>query len=82
MDITDFMTWFINLFVNFLKYIYNTLDNITFAGTSLLKFSIFCVLIYPIITMLFTLISNRSLYQNSKNDTKNRKGDKKDDEKS
>lgn len=73
MDITDFMTWFINLFVNFLKYIYNTLDSITFAGTSLLKFSIFVVLIFPIITILFTLVSNKNIYNNVKNDIKNRK---------
>lgn len=73
MDITNFMTWFINLFVDLLKFVFNTLDSITFNGTSLLRYSIFVVLIIPIMTILFTLVSNRNVYRNIKNDIKTRK---------
>ena len=73
-DIGDFVTWFIDVMLDYFKWFFNTLDNFIFNGTSLLRYSIFVVLIFPIILMLFTLISNKNLYDNVKSDIKNRKG--------
>lgn len=47
MDITNFMTWFLNQFYNFVKFLLDTLDSIQMFGFSLLDFSI-AILIIPV----------------------------------
>ena len=77
LDITNFMSWFLNQFATFFTFIYNTLDNITFFGVSLLSFSITCILMGVIITTLTTLPhreklkTGRSLGKNESNSKSN-----------
>ena len=74
MDITLFMTWFIDMFINLFKFIYNTLDTITFNNISLLQYTISIFVLFPILTLLFTLVTSRNVYDNiEKRHEKNRK---------
>lgn len=61
MDITAFMSWFVNQVANMFTWVYNTLDSITFAGTSLLKVSITLVILVPLVGVLLTLTKNSSV---------------------
>lgn len=61
MDITNFMSWFVNQVVNIFSWIFSTLDSITFAGTSLLRVSITIVILVPLVGVLLTLTKNSSI---------------------
>lgn len=61
MDITSFMSWFLDQFINLLKWFFDILDHITFFGISLLDFSIAVVIIGVIIPVLLTIASNSSV---------------------
>lgn len=61
MDITNFMTQFINLIVNFFIWAYKELNNITFSGISLLQYIITILVLGVIVEILFTLVSSRSI---------------------
>ncbi len=61
MDITNFMSWFVNQVVSIFSWFFNTLDSITFAGTSLLKVSITIVILVPLVGVLLTLTKNSSI---------------------
>lgn len=52
------MQWFIELVVNMFTSIYNTLDSITFMGTSLLKFSLTIMILASLVTVLFTIANS------------------------
>lgn len=58
MDITNFMEWFIGQVVNMFTSIYNTLDNITFMGTSLLKVSLTIMILGALLTTLLTIANS------------------------
>jgi len=45
MDITNFMTWFLEQFYNLVKFVLDTLDSITMFGFSLLDFFLAMILI-------------------------------------
>lgn len=55
LDISDFMTWFIAQVVSLFSSIFSTLNNITFLGTSLLKFSLTILIIGGGISILITI---------------------------
>lgn len=76
MDISYFMSNFLNFFLDIFKFIYNTLDSITFFGVSFLKYTIAIFVLYPLFTTLFTLITSRNVYDNiEKRTRKKEKGD-------
>lgn len=62
MDITNFMTWFINQVINLLSYIFNLLNNIKFMGTSLLKVILTVQILAIIIKILLTISENTGGY--------------------
>lgn len=80
MDITNFMNWFLNMFLNIFKFIYNTLDSITFNGISLLKYMICVVVLFPILTILFTLVTSDRLFKNASEIRKENKEKRKEDD--
>lgn len=81
MNITTFIDWFISQFLTLFTFIFNTLDNITFHGTSLLGYSITLILMGVIITTLTTLPkreklkTGRSLGKNESNSKSNSNDD-------
>lgn len=58
MDITNFMTWFIEQTLSIFSYTFNTLNSITFGGTSLLKVIIFINVIIPFLYVVLTIPKN------------------------
>ncbi len=62
MDITAFMNWFLNMFLDIFKFIYDTLDSITFNGISLLKYLVSVLVLFPILTILFTLVTSEKIW--------------------
>ena len=64
MDISNFMQWFVGQVITIFTYTYNTLNSITFAGTSLLKVIIFINVIVPFLYVIITIPKNpRSAYE-------------------
>lgn len=55
MDISYFMTWFISKVIEIFTYTYETLNDIEFAGTSLLKVIIFINIIIPFLYLVLTI---------------------------
>ena len=55
MDITNFMTWFLDQVISIFKFVFNTMDSITFMGTSLLKVVLTIVIISALIPILLTI---------------------------
>lgn len=76
MDISNFMTWFIQQVVRIFQYTYTMLNNITFSGTSLLKVIIFINIIIPFIYLVITIpVSPKGAYregQRRKDETGNK----------
>lgn len=55
MNISEFISWFISTFINLLKTVFNTWDNIEIAsGVTLLDFNIGIFIIGIILLVLFT----------------------------
>lgn len=80
MDITNFMTWFLNQVIRIFTYSYNTLDRITFMGTSLLKVSLTIVILGTLLPILLTIVNTQGIkaektaYRNARREArKNRK---------
>lgn len=59
MDITDSLTSIINILVQVVTWCFNTLDNITFFGTSVLRFFIAIVVLSVVLDLMFTLVKSR-----------------------
>lgn len=73
MDISSFMSWFIAQVVRIFTFSFNTLNSITFGGTSLLKVIIFINIIVPFLYLVITIpISPNKAYREGrkKNDNK------------
>lgn len=58
MDITDFMAWFVSQVVSIFTKMFNILDNITFAGTSLLKVMLTISILSALLPVLLTIVNN------------------------
>lgn len=76
MDVTKFMNWFLDMFLNIMKTIFNTLDNIKFSGISFLDYMIAIFILMPVLTILFTLATSNKLW--NANEEKRRKKDSDD----
>lgn len=61
MDITNFMTWFIYQVVNIFTFVYSTLNDITFMGTSLLKVILTIGILGALLPVILTLIQRQSI---------------------
>ena len=55
MDISNFMTWFINQVINMFTEIFNTLDSFKFLGTSLLGVIVTIVVLIPLLNIVLTI---------------------------
>lgn len=55
MDITNFMTWFLSEVVKIFTFVFSTLDNITFMGTSLLNVILTIVILSALLPILLTI---------------------------
>lgn len=58
MDISNFMSWFLNQVVSIFSWFFGILDSITFAGTSLLKVSVTIVILVPLVGVFLTLFKS------------------------
>ncbi|MDE5889051.1 MAG: hypothetical protein K2H20_03430 [Bacilli bacterium] len=73
MDISNFMSWFLNMFLGIIKFIYDTLDSITFSGVSLLQYFITVLVLIPILTILFTLVTSEKIWDSQSEVSKKKK---------
>lgn len=55
MDITNFIVWFVNQVVNIFTWIFSTLDNIKFLGTSLLGVLTTIMILSVLLPVILTL---------------------------
>ena len=61
MDISNFMSWFVQQVVKIFTWAFNLLDSITFGGTSLLKVTITISILVPLLMTLLTVSRNSSV---------------------
>ena len=61
MDITRFITWFVNQVISIFTKSFNILDSIKFSGTSLLNVIITIVILVPLVGVVFTISQNVSV---------------------
>ncbi len=64
MDITSFMSWFINQCLNLFKFVYDTFDSITFFNISLLDYCIAIILIPIGVSILIAIAKNPPVEKN------------------
>ena len=55
MDISSFVTWFIDTIINIFTKLFSILDSITFMGISLLQYSITILILSAVINLLITI---------------------------
>lgn len=79
MDITSFINWFLDQFIKLFKFLFNTLDSITFNGISLLDYIITVFVLIPIVTTLFTLVTSDKLWNSKSERSRSKKEDKKNE---
>lgn len=65
MDITNFITWFVNQILNIFTWCFNLLNNIRFYNISLLQYIISLLVLGVILEILFTLVNSNGI-KNSK----------------
>lgn len=61
MDISGFMSWFINQVIEIFTNCFNILDNIQFGGTSLLRVIITISIIVPLLGVILTISQSVSV---------------------
>lgn len=61
MDISNFMSWFISQVLSIFTKCYTILDNIQFAGTSLLKVIVTILILVPLLGVILTLSQSVSV---------------------
>lgn len=61
MDITSFITWFIEEIIKLFTKCFNLLNSITFYNISLLQYIISLLILGVIIEILFTLVSSNGI---------------------
>ena len=79
MNITNFITWFINQVIIIFSKVFNLLNSIECLGTSLLKVILFIQILAIIIKLLLTISNNTGSYierADIKNNTNNKKNKK------
>lgn len=60
MDISGFFSWFLDMFVGVIAWSYGLLDDITFAGVSLLQFILWCLILSAVIPIIFSVARTQS----------------------
>lgn len=65
MDITNFMSWFLNYSLVLFKFFYDILDYITFFNISLLDYCIAIILIPVGVSILIAIAKNPSIEKNT-----------------
>ena len=84
MDISNFMTWFVSQCVRIFSFTYQTLDNIQFAGTSILKVILYILLLGTILPIILTLpsamVSAYSVKENKARSKSKSKGESNDND--
>lgn len=76
MDISTFMTWFLNQVVRIFTFTFTTLDSITFMGTSLLKVILTITILGALLPVLLTVVQTQGVkaekraYRNSRREAK------------
>lgn len=76
MDITNFISWFVQQTIRIFTFTFDTLNNIEFAGTSLLKVIIFINVIVPFLYVILTIPHNPSSAYEKGRREKERTGNK------
>lgn len=76
MDITNFMTWFIEQVVDIFTFVFVTLDSITFMGTSLLRVLLTIMILSVLVTVLLTIARNPSYSASRSGKVKSKESDK------
>lgn len=61
MDITNFITWFLNQVIGMFTKIFNILDSITFLGTSLLRVIVVITILVPLLSVVLTISNSTSV---------------------
>lgn len=79
MDITNFITWFIAEVVKIFSKMFNILDSITFANTSLLRVIVTIIIISTLLPVIITIVNSpESVGQRSERVGRNSKKEKKE----
>lgn len=79
MDISNFMTWFLSQVINIFTYTFNTLNSITFMGTSLLKVILTITILGALLPVLLTISqtqgvnAERRAYKKARNEARARR---------
>lgn len=60
MDISGFFSWFLDMFIGVITRAFALLDNIKFAGVSLLQFILWCLILSAIIPIIFSVARTQS----------------------
>lgn len=76
MDITNFMSWFLDKCLYFFKFVYDTFDSITFFNISLLDYCIALILIPIGVSILIAIAKNPPINKSKRK--KHRKRERKE----
>ena len=61
MDISGFMSWFVNQVITIFTKCFNIMDNLQFGGTSLLKVMITIAILVPLLSVILTISQSVSV---------------------
>lgn len=70
MDITNFMSWFLDKCLYFFTFVYDTFDSITFLNISLLDYCIAIILIPIGVSILIAIAKNPPINKNTREERK------------
>ena len=73
MDITSFLSWFLDQILNIFTQIFNILDSIKFFGTSLLYFIITIIILGALVEVVLTLSKSTNFIASKAEKVKQRK---------
>lgn len=75
MDISNFMSWFLEQFGSLFSFVLNLLGRITFLGTSLLQYIVTLMILGVVLNILIAGVRNRAVREVSRDDRKNKNKD-------
>lgn len=73
MDITNFMTWFIDQVVSLFTSIFDLLASISFMGTNLLMVIVTITILVPLLNVVLTISKNNSVTSSRREKVKDSK---------
>lgn len=80
MDITNFMTWFLEQVVDMFTAIFIILDSIEFLGTSLLRVTLTILVLGSLIGVILTIGKNDTYIGGRSSRVKDKRSDRSDEE--